>query len=94
MTLPPRIYVLPDSTLPGVGSWTDTNDGSMAMEGAVEYVPASAVAKLKAALYLTDEDCIWLPKTAITSICVKTLQTREALTISPAPPSKERPHDR
>lgn len=38
--MPPRIYVLPDSTLPGVGTWNAENNGSMAMQGAVEYVPS------------------------------------------------------
>lgn len=56
MTLPPRIYVLPDSTLPGVGTWTDTHTGSMAMEGAVEYMPAELAWRLRS-YAVHDDDC-------------------------------------
>ena len=37
---PPRAWLKPDTTLPGVGTWTAENTGSAEMAGAVEYVPA------------------------------------------------------
>ena len=44
---PPRIWIKPDTTLPGVGTWTDTNNGSAEMEGAVESAPVSELETMR-----------------------------------------------
>ena len=44
---PPRAWLKPDGTLPGVGTWTDTNNGSAEMAGAVEYAPVIEVAAIR-----------------------------------------------
>jgi hypothetical protein len=53
---PSRIWIKPDTTLPGVGTWTAENTGSAAMEGAVEYVPAALAWRLRG-YAVHDDDC-------------------------------------
>jgi hypothetical protein len=45
---PPRIWIKPDTTLPGVGTWTAENTGSAEMAGAMEYAPVSELDRLRA----------------------------------------------